>query len=172
MKQCSRCKIKKELNEFVKSKSIKSGYTSDCKECRRAIGKTYYTKNKLEVNKKHNNYYQENKDLILIRNKKNHKDKKFKFPWRYTLKLIKGRCNNPHNIRYKNYGGRGIKCLITEEELKFLWFRDRAYEMKEPSIERQNPNGNYELKNCEYLELIENLKKPKAKTFKLNNGIK
>jgi hypothetical protein len=164
MKKCSRCKINKSVSEFVKHKNIKSGYTSDCKVCRRAIGKIYYAKNKLDVNKKHNNYYQENKELILIRNKKNHKDKKFKFPWRYTLKLIKGRCNNTHNIRYKNYGGRGIKCLITEKELKELWFRDKAFEMIKPTIDRKDTDGNYCLENCRYIELLENISRPKSMT--------
>jgi hypothetical protein len=63
-------------------------------------------------------------------------------PYKYILKSIKFRCENPNCERYKNYGGRGIKCLITKEEIKELWYRDKAYEMKKPSIDRIENNGN------------------------------
>lgn len=88
----------------------------------------------------------------------NHKRREFKKNNRCSVILsnIKDRCNNPNHIGYKWYGGRGIKCLITEEELKFLWFRDKAFEMKKPSIDRINNKGNYELNNCQFLELSKN----------------
>jgi hypothetical protein len=77
-------------------------------------------------------------------------------PWLKTLNLIKDRCNNSRNHAYKRYGGRGIKCLITKEELKFLYKRDNASQMKKPSIDRVENDGNYELSNCRYIELSEN----------------
>ena len=64
-------------------------------------------------------------------------------PWLYLLVDIKKRCNNPKNISYKTYGGRGIKCLITASELKELWFRDNAYYLEHPSIDRIDNDGNY-----------------------------
>ena len=84
------------------------------------------------------------------------KEFKKKFPWKRTYQIIKQRCNNPKNVSYKNYGERGIKCLITPDELKELWFRDKAYEMKKPSIDRIDNDGNYCLENCRYLELRQN----------------
>jgi hypothetical protein len=96
---------------------------------------------------------------------------KYQFPWKQTLKYIKDRCNNINNKQYKNYGERVIKCLITEEELKFLWFRDKAYEMKKPSIDRKDNNGNYCLENCQYIELSINAGKDKFRPilqFSLN----
>jgi hypothetical protein len=77
-------------------------------------------------------------------------------PWLNTLSHIKQRCNNPNNPRYDAYGGRGIKCLITANELKQLWFRDRAFEMKRPSIDRIDNNCSYIFENCRYIELSEN----------------
>jgi len=75
-----------------------------------------------------------------------------KYPWRRTLVNIKTRCTNKRTKCYKNYGGRGIKCLITVEELKKLWFRDKTYAMKRPSIDRKDNDGNYTYGNCEYIE--------------------
>ena len=64
----------------------------------------------------------------------------------------------------------GIKCLITAEEIKILWFRDKAYLMKKPSIDRKDNNGNYEINNCRFIEFRENSSKsnldhPKGKTI-------
>jgi len=83
------------------------------------------------------------------------------YPWRKTLVTIKTRCNNCNFKFYKRYGGKGIKCLITEQEIKELWFRDKAYLMKKPSIDRKDNNGHYEFSNCEFIELSENSAKDK-----------
>lgn len=78
------------------------------------------------------------------------------YPWVKILYNIKYRCSNLKSKDYKDYGGRGIECRIIEEELKFLWFRDKAYEMKRPSIDRIDNDGHYELNNCRFIELSEN----------------
>ena len=79
-------------------------------------------------------------------------DYRKKYPWKATLGNIKQRCNNPNFTFYQYYGGKGILCLITEEELKKLWFRDKAWLMKKPSIDRKNSNKNYTFKNCRFIE--------------------
>lgn len=86
-----------------------------------------------------------------------YKFKRKKYPWKYTFKDIKTRCNNKNNKAYKWYGGRGIKCLITEDEVKRLWFRDKACLMKKPSIDRKNNDGNYEFGNCRFIEFVANI---------------
>jgi len=86
------------------------------------------------------------------------KDKKM-FPWKYILQANKQRCNNPSHEGYKNYGGRGIECRITENELKFLWFRDNACVLVQPSIDRKNNDGHYEYSNCQFIELKDNVTK-------------
>lgn len=80
-------------------------------------------------------------------------ERKTNNPWIYTFYALKRRCNDKNHDHYKSYGGRGIKCLITVDELKNLWFRDKAHEMLEPSIDRKDNNGNYTFDNCRYKEL-------------------
>jgi hypothetical protein len=96
-----------------------------------------------------------------------------KEPWKRVYYHIINRCKNLNDKRYKNYGGRGIKCLITTEELKELWFRDVAYKMKNPSIDRIDNDGNYCLENCQFIEMVENSIKDRNKIilqFDLNNN--
>ena len=75
-----------------------------------------------------------------------------KYPWKRIFRGIKARCNNPKEKAYKDYGLRGIKCLITEEEIKSLWFRGKAYLMKNPTIDRKDNNGHYVYSNCRFIE--------------------
>jgi hypothetical protein len=134
MKRCSKCKKLKLLKFFAKQKSNKDGYKCICKEC------------------------------ISIYYKKYYKSKNYKrLPWKNSLHNIKTRCNNPNFKFYKYYGGRGIKCLITEEELKELWFRDKAYLMQKPSIDRIDNDGNYIFDNCRFIELSKNSTKDNIK---------
>ena len=82
-----------------------------------------------------------------------------KFPWLGTLIKIKSRCNNPKSGNYASYGAKGIQCLITKDELKYLWFRDKAFNLKNPSIDRIKAEENYTIENCKYIELIDNIHK-------------
>ncbi len=92
--------------------------------------------------------------------------KKFnkKYPWKSIFKGIKFRCTNKKSKDYKNYGLRGIKCLITEEELKKLWFRDKAYLLNKPSIDRKENDENYIFSNCRFIEIIDNIKRQDKKS--------
>jgi len=84
-------------------------------------------------------------------------------PWYRTLTHIKRRC------LYGAYLSKGIKCLISLPELKELWFRDKAYLMKRPSIDRKDNNDHYVFDNCRYIELHENfISKGFSKTRKLS----
>jgi len=52
MKSCTRCKEIKPFTSFHRSKKIKDGHVSHCKECVSASHKQYYSKNKESVKKK------------------------------------------------------------------------------------------------------------------------
>ena len=45
MKNCSKCKVLKSLEEFAVAKTKADGRTPDCKECKRAYNKNYYSEN-------------------------------------------------------------------------------------------------------------------------------
>lgn len=69
---------------------------------------------------------------------------------------IKSRCTKPTDIRYKNYGGKGIKCLLDINQLHDLWERDSAHLLKQASIDRINSDGDYTMENCRFVEMSEN----------------
>lgn len=73
-------------------------------------------------------------------------------PWIKSYIRAKERCLAKYSNRYHLYGGRGIKFLLTVDEIKTLWIRDRADLMKMASIDRKNPDGDYEFKNCRFIE--------------------
>lgn len=71
---------------------------------------------------------------------------------------LKGRCNNPNNIRYKSYGGRGIT-VCDEWVHDFMCFRKWAIENGHKEglqIDRKNNDGNYEPGNCQFITNAEN----------------
>jgi len=126
MKTCSKCGIIKSSLEFYKDIRGKQDLYAKCKEC-------------------HN--------LINIKNR----EKQIKQnPWLCSYFNAKARCKNKNHPKYHRYGGRGIKFLMIKDDFKFLWFRDKAYLLKRPSIDRKDNDGNYELNNCRFIEFYEN----------------
>ncbi len=93
------------------------------------------------------------------------KDKAYhlKFPWKQVLHSIKQRCENPNNKDYKNYGDCGIENYLTEADCEFLYKRDKAHLMKQPSIDRKENDKNYTMENCRFIEFVENCVKDKRK---------
>ena len=41
-------------------------------------------------------------------------------------------------------------------EIRELWFRDKGYNLEEPSIDRIDSKKNYCFSNCQSIEIVEN----------------
>ena len=80
-------------------------------------------------------------------------------PWAKTWQAIKSRCLNKKH----GYFIRGIKNFLKTADVKYLWFRDKAYNMDKPSIDRIDRSGHYTLENCRFMELRENLRRPRTR---------
>lgn len=76
-----------------------------------------------------------------------------------TWKNMKSRCGNQNDKKYKYYGGKGIKIKMSKSDLSYLWERDKACKMVQPSIDRINSDGHYEISNCAFIEMEVNRKK-------------
>lgn len=80
-------------------------------------------------------------------------------PWMSHYQSARDRCNRKKNAHYHLYGGKGIKFLMTTKDFKFLWYRDKAYLMKQPSIDRINSKMSYTFDNCQFIEITLNRSK-------------
>ncbi len=76
-----------------------------------------------------------------------------------TWEAMMGRCYNPKKDSYKWYGARGIE--VCEAWKDYRNFRRDMGERpsKHYSIDRINPDGNYEKANCRWLLKSENTKR-------------
>lgn len=76
---------------------------------------------------------------------------------------LNSRCENINDIKYKCYGGKGIKNLLSLDDIIYLWNRDDASKMIQPSIDRKNNKKDYILENCQFIEMEENRRKKMKK---------
>ncbi len=73
-------------------------------------------------------------------------------PWAKTKLRIHNRCTDIKHHYFK----KGIKDLLSTSDLKLLWFRDKAYDLIKPSIDRIDSSKDYTLDNCRFIELGDN----------------
>ena len=71
-------------------------------------------------------------------------------PWLSSFYNAKKRCETG---KYKD---KGIEFIMLKEDFKELWFRDNAYKMEHPSIDRIDSEGDYIVSNCRFIEVAEN----------------
>lgn len=70
-------------------------------------------------------------------------------PWAKFHEYINKRC---YRNKDSTYFKMGIQNYLNTSDIKFLWFRDHAELMKEPSIHRLDNSKHYTLDNCVFIE--------------------
>jgi len=115
------------------------------KEAQREYLREYRKRNKEKIK----GYYQDKKEINDERTNKYREE----HPWLRFYTNARQRCENPNCPSYKWYGAKGIKFCLTLDEVKQLWFRDKAYEMNRPSIDRKKSDVDYCFSNCRFVEL-------------------
>jgi hypothetical protein len=69
---------------------------------------------------------------------------------RKSWESMKTRCLNPKDLRYKNYGGRGVKiCDLWKNSFK-NFLDDMGERPEGKTLDRINTDGNYEPSNCRW----------------------
>ena len=80
-------------------------------------------------------------------------------PWFRPLEYARRRCSDENHKSYNCYGGRGVTCSLTSKEAKILYARDNGHLLKQPSLDRKDPDGHYCFENCKYIEFVDNVAK-------------
>lgn len=86
-------------------------------------------------------------------------------PIHITWKHMKGRCGNPNDSHYKDYGGRGIK--VCAKWTTFEGFLEDMGSSYRPglTIERNDVHGNYEASNCRWIPRAEQAQNKQNSVF-------
>jgi hypothetical protein len=73
---------------------------------------------------------------------------------------MRQRCNNPKDISYPNYGGRGIRVCEewdTDFQSFYTWAIANGFS-SELQLDRIDTNGNYEPSNCRWVKRQTNMR--------------
>lgn len=163
-KICTKCgkKLPATAEYFYRDKSKKDGLEYQCKQCY----KKYYQEHREQIAE----YQQEHREQIAEQKRKyrqEHCEQIAEYRQEYNNTIVghlrnvfgnaKRRCNNPKNKQYKNYGGRGIKCLfVSSDEFVNYIVNELQIDPRGLTIDRINNDGNYEPGNIRFVTLAEN----------------
>ncbi len=77
---------------------------------------------------------------------------------------MRGRCRNPRNAAYNDYGGRGIKVCERWDDFSAFVSDVGPRPSMEHSLDRMDVNGDYEPSNCRWVtQTIQNINKRKLR---------
>lgn len=149
-KVCSKCKEEKHLDDFYKTKAIKSGFVSACKKCNSLKGKKYHKNNKEKINKCKKNYYANNKNITLGRQKIYYENNK---------EAIK--------VRHKKYNRDNIEAL--KEYGKIYRINNKEKEKGRSREYYKNNKGQVKVRTNKYKEDNKEAIKESSKRYRENN---
>ena len=81
-------------------------------------------------------------------------------PCKIHLLQARNRCR----ARGTRYFREGIECVLTINEVKMLWNRDKAGLLYYPSLDRKDSKKDYTYENCRFIECYENCNRNKPPT--------
>ena len=173
-----RLKIISKSDYITKSGKRLPGYLCEC-TCgnTKVVSKNSYDSGKTrscgwlirDFNSKRGQYY---KNFACKSADKFGVDEKVIRNLKIKFKSMKGRCYDPKDRNYKNYGGRGIVICdewINDKEDLIRWALDNGYE-KGKSIDRINNDGNYEPSNCKWSTTAEQARNTRRNVYIKYNG--
>jgi hypothetical protein len=134
-KKCIKCKLDKDLSNFISRKNSKDGYNNICKECKNIDRNIYYENNKKILkpimDKRKIKYIENNKDKINKRQREYY-HKKFKhtnkhnFIWRSVLSTTLKRLGK--NKESKTIELLGYSALCLKNHLEGLFLPEMSWE--------------------------------------------
>lgn len=162
MKFCPGCKISKPLTMFGKKLASKDNLQNRCKECANNYAKEYRQIHKGKITE-----YQRKR---IRECRKRYKQTLIGY-LRIRFGDIRQRCDNPKCLRYKDWGGRGVKCLF-ESANDFInhIIIDLGYntfeKIKGLQIDRIDNNEDYKFGNIRFVTAKENCNNRRKKETK------
>ena len=163
MKTCTKCgsEYPATLEFFYANKQVKSGLRCDCRLCH---------------NKTTNAYQKKHLDKVRVYCAKyraghgeQERARQIRFGatingcLRNVYRNMKKRCGNPKCQRYKDYGGRGIKCLFTSDEFVNYVTNVLQVDPRGLQVDRIDNDGNYEPGNIRFVTAKVNCQNRKRK---------
>lgn len=89
-----------------------------------------------------------------------------------TTSLIRRFWDARSRCKNGQYAKRGIRFHLSEQEWINLCARDGVEKMLRPSIDRIDTNGHYKYDNCRFIELDQNIRRPRMKSRRTRNRYK
>ena len=134
-KTCSECHRRKPVDAFHKNWAKKDGLQYWCRDCAVAYQKKYRQEHKVEVAERYKEYCHTINGYL-----------------RNCFGSMKQRCNNLKNKSYKNYGGRGIRCLFkSSQEFVDYVVNELKVDPRGLQIDRIDNDGHYEPGNIRFV---------------------
>lgn len=147
-KICPNCNQSLPISNFGGCK--RDGVQSFCKKCKTIKAKEYYEKNPQKVLRRNNKYRRTIRGILVSR-----------------FADMKRRCENPNHRAYKDYGGRGIKCLFESSD-DFVTYVVNKLQVDPYGLEidRIDNDGHYEPGNLRLIPHVENMSNRRKKCQK------